>query len=484
VQETQQDQASQKAVSLLPFQEQVVKKFFTTSNGKLLVGLPVGTGKTIITLKIIEHLFRENPDARVLIITPAGLRLNFVESRSKVPDVPPIVMCTSFSQLKSVINAGSIPVISYNFIVKLVNSSEFVALEWDLVIFDELHFTKNYQTLTSRACVLLASRSKMRLGLTASYIANKLEEFATMLYIITLDEFAKTLTSIEKIRIYSFFIKKYTFIVKEEEVNIHIRRPSLQFTRVPCVLSEQENIAYKYVEGKLNPMTLLKMKLLQFTDFKRVLNWVIAAQQVLLFPAYIIKSEPDSPNKPTGIFPEVGIKVIECARHILENEAAKHMVFTPYVTFGVNVIENFFSHHGIRCLKYVGGTSLEERQEIISKFTDPDSGYNAIILSLAGKEGINLPNTDFIHCLGYHWNPEVMAQVFGRARRMTSTKPVVEVRLYEAIKPHSKLKALFMGFFSKMKFLASIITIDGMMLQALKRKSILKAVVVETIHKS
>jgi ERCC4-related helicase len=80
-----------------------------------------------------------------------------------------------------------------------------------------------------------------------------------------------------------------------------------------------------------------------------------------------------------------------------------------------------------------------KRKKIVENFND--GVYDALLISSAGAEGLDLKKTTSVHILEPHWNNEKIEQVIGRAVRydshkgLSKEKQVVEVYQYYAKKP-------------------------------------------------
>lgn len=63
----------------------------------------------------------------------------------------------------------------------------------------------------------------------------------------------------------------------------------------------------------------------------------------------------------------------------------------------MTIIADFFNYRGWNTCRLDGSTKADDRQELLSKFNNPDSPYQVFILSTrAGGLGLNLQSADTV----------------------------------------------------------------------------------------
>jgi superfamily II DNA or RNA helicase len=432
-------------VSLTIIQQETIRKFFSVSKRQLLAGLPTGTGKTVIALKIIEQYYQENKNCKILVIVPANLRNNILSSAKKFDVSYTVTQPTSVSELEDQYhnNETNVFVVSYNFIQ--YNHMSLTHLKWDLVICDEFHYSKNESSTTFKAISELRKQSSGFLGLSASYVSNNIDEFLVLMSIVLNKDitklFSKSLiydiimhpiinkptrvqTGIQDIGKLKSIVKDHIYIPKEEKVQKTVRRPKVKsiIVRVPITKDEWSIQQALLKDTPKDVLVKLIKNRIGMSQLREIKNKIIALQQTLITPDYLSKS----------VARNVGSKVLSCINRIKKNKK-KCIVFTPFFEYGAKVVHEQLQIHGIKSELYSGTTTPESRREIETKFNEGD--LDVIVLTAAGKEGINLPKCEEVHFLSLTWNPEDLEQVMGRALRMTSTVPVVTVYWYFAKYP-------------------------------------------------
>lgn len=441
-------------------QQKAVDKFFKEAKHRLLVGFPVGVGKTVVALRVTERYLKEvNPKAKILAVVPANLRFNFVENIKKFnldKLIKPYV-AFSFEDINDNFKYYNFFIVSYNFIAK--HHSKLANKGFNLIIFDEGHYGRNPNTGFSNGMETLCKSIKDVLLLTASFIANRLSEFGRLLYYITLEPKFLYISDIKELKEYKNEFKKHVIIIAENKVNDLVKRPTPVYHRVKIPLDKYTEQVYDYVENSDSIKSFIsKIKLGKWST-REVRNAIIMLQQVLLVPEYI---DPQyTPQKAS----KFGSKVHYCLDVLKRTKDIKTIVYIPFVQAGALAVNKFFRENGIKCDVFYSGLGQEERIKLVNDYEN--GKLDILILTNAGKEGLNLPSTKRVIFLGYSWNPEDLTQIIGRALRVTSEHKTVDVYFYESVR--KKLAILNKE------------TIDGYMLDVIQKKKHLKAEVEKVV---
>ena len=447
-------------VRLLEIQKEAIKKFWKTGN--LLVVLPTGTGKTVVALTIIQQFVNKLHDKfKCLIVVPANLRTNITQNIDKFKFRFNAQIIKNVQQFLDSYENNNVFVVSYNFL--RLHPELFVDKQWDLLICDELHYAKNIATKNYKALFYVRANSKHMLGLTASPVANTPEEFFNIVALIANDKSLITLGKNlvkygyepgvkpplwarilfgakpkpgKKIPIgftdpeaFKRLFSPYVYIPDEYKVQQIGKRPEIKSYVINVELTKFESKAYKYALKQLSPVDLWELKTgsISSSKLREIKNKIMAAQQTLLSPDYIYKISIDKDierSKVTLSQFRPGSKIKVTAER-LKQTGNKSIVYTSFVTFGARLANLYFNSVGIKSAEYSGHIKPEERQKIIDSFEHGD--LQVICLTGAGQEGINLPSCKDIYFLNLPWHEEALRQVIGRALRVTSKNPYVNV---------------------------------------------------------
>jgi superfamily II DNA or RNA helicase len=162
-------------IALLPFQLEPAIAMARGAGCRFLLADEVGLGKTVQAGLMIAELLAREDDARILVVTPAGLREQWRDELharfaidADVIDAAGLARATA--QLPSGVNPWAIPSVAITSIDFVKRADVIRALEplvWDLVVFDEVHGLSGRSDRTT-AAGQIASRGRRVAMLTAT----------------------------------------------------------------------------------------------------------------------------------------------------------------------------------------------------------------------------------------------------------------------------------------------------------------------------
>ena len=442
-------------IHLYQFQKEAIQKFL--KSGSLIAALPTGTGKTVVAISIILKLHNiYGKDFKCLVIVPANLRSNFSDTITKFHLNISNKVITKVSDFHESMKKGNLSVISYNFLRMYFN--EIVKYDYHLVVCDELHYAKNSGSTTFKTLFSLRQITQHFLGLTASPVSNNAKEFFTIVALVANDKtiINEGMKLVKYIRVgrkepsliqkwlfgakpkggtrvqvgitdqYEFkrLVSRWIYIPTHHKISVTGKRPDVKTFVIKVPLTKYEAQVYKYVIGKIPALLLKQLQrgTISDNDVRKIKNWLMAAQQVLLSPDYVIAN--DNRDVVAATTARAGSKIMRVGQ-MIKQSGEQSIVFTPFLRFGAQVANRYFNSIGIKSVEYSGAISKQERKEIVEKYENQQ--IQVICLTGAGQEGINLPSCKNVFFLSMHFNPEVMRQVMGRALRITSKNPYVNV---------------------------------------------------------
>lgn len=116
----------------------------------------------------------------------------------------------------------------------------------------------------------------------------------------------------------------------------------------------------------------------------------------------------------------------------------KTVIYSHFTTT-IEFIRIYLRHKGIKFGTVTGDDSAEERAQSVRQFNDPKSGYDVMIISSAGAEGLDLKGVRYVHILEPQYNLNRIEQVETRGVRFMSHSHLpenerhVEIYLYVCI---------------------------------------------------
>lgn len=157
-------------MELYPFQKKALSQIVTRFNGKALVALEMGLGKTPVAIAAMKE-YSAYP---CVIVCPASLRLNWAAEIQKWSGLSATVIRKGTDEI-----AGEIIIFSYEAAAK--RALEIAMLRPKLVVLDESHYIKNDKAIRTRQLVPVCRAAKYCLLLTGTPILNRPVELWTQL---------------------------------------------------------------------------------------------------------------------------------------------------------------------------------------------------------------------------------------------------------------------------------------------------------------
>jgi SNF2 family DNA or RNA helicase len=161
-------------VTLYPYQEECMQ-FLRKVGFRGLVALDVGLGKTIVACKAIDEIGK----GPILIVAPASLLYQWKDELNRHFGYEKAKVVTSRihkSKRLQEMRSADIIITNYEFLLTLekLDPRIFFYIQWELVIFDEMHRLKNWKAKTSQVASKLIARRVI--GLTGTPVVNKLQD--------------------------------------------------------------------------------------------------------------------------------------------------------------------------------------------------------------------------------------------------------------------------------------------------------------------
>jgi superfamily II DNA or RNA helicase len=172
-------------LAVLPFQLEPVLAIVRGLTARVLIADEVGLGKTVQAGLAISELIERRPDARVLVVAPAGLRDQWqAELRERFALDSTLIDSVSIARRASHWNGNpwSIPGVvlaSLDYVKRPEVVRALEALIWDAVVFDEAHWLAGRSDRATVAS-LLARRARAVIMLTATPHSGSDESFARL----------------------------------------------------------------------------------------------------------------------------------------------------------------------------------------------------------------------------------------------------------------------------------------------------------------
>lgn len=438
--------ALKKDFKMKPHQKDASDKLLK-EDGSLLFAHDVGTGKTAAAIGGFYKLKDAGKAKRTLIVTPASLRDNFgkngiekftndkyvifgnkQEAAGKHPD---IVDVDSYVPRKDVTHS----IVSYDLFKR--DPKKYIdKAKADTIVYDELHRAKNETSKVTEAIKDARKYHKNFIGLTGSIVSNTPADIVPLVDAMTdgkhtlgskasfesrfLDIGSRGRKKVKSPRIVRALTSKYIHHVDKEDLDAEAPPKKISKTK-NIVMGDIQSALYRHALDKLDAATKLKLKAgigsLKDSELKSISNKLMAARQASNAPHTMDTKMPisksfDESNKAKQL-------VSDTVEHLKKDKDNQVIIGTQFIKGGVDILSEGLKRNKVPFTVFVGkgnkGVTEKSRQKAVKDFNAGKA--RAIVISGAGGEGLNLPNTTAINMFDGHFNPEVMNQMEARGIR-------------------------------------------------------------------
>ncbi len=388
----------------------------------------MGLGKTIQVISLILKMKEENKlDKPVLVICPTTLMGNWMkELQMFAPSLDAVIYHGPERKLDL-----KHDVILTTYAIMRIDVEELKKNQWGIIIVDEAQNIKNPDTAQTLAIKML--KSDVKIAMTGTPVENRLTELWSIFdfinhgYLGTLREFQKSYAiPIERFKETSRAAKLKMsvspFVLRRLKTDKHVITdlPEKMVINDYCYLSKSQAVLY---EKTLNEMM---EKISGFTGINRrgnIFKLITALKQICNHPYQFLKG--GEINK------ELSGKMDKCistVQSILDNNE-KTLIFTQYKEMGDILCKVINDECNTDPLFFHGSLTVNQREELISRFQNEDSAKIMVLSLKAGGTGLNLTSaTNVIH-YDLWWNPAVEDQATDRTYRIGQDKNVMVHRM-------------------------------------------------------
>lgn len=163
--------------SLKKYQRTTVQKSLRRFDGKVLLALDMGLGKTVIALSCIQEL-----EGRTLILCPASLKYNWANEIEKFWKEQTPYICQGQTPPRAKLDKVRIFICNYEILQYW--RDWFAKSHIENLVADESHFLKEKSAKRTKAALYLSNQCKHRILLTGTPIENKPIEIWSQLALI------------------------------------------------------------------------------------------------------------------------------------------------------------------------------------------------------------------------------------------------------------------------------------------------------------
>ena len=436
-----------KNVELRAHQKEAVGRL-SKANGSLLLAHDVGTGKTLTALAGFEQLKKEGKASRTLIVTPASLRENFATGGIKKFTTDKYIVFGNEAENKAdpkkftdpdeyanIMDKATHHVVSYDRYLQ--DPMKYLRVSGaDTVIYDEIHRARNEYTNLAKVMKTVRPMHKNFIGLTGSMVSNSPSDIVPLIDALsnghhglgTKEQFEKKFVRVDQQgnkhllqpNLVKGIMAPFVHVASSEHMATE-PPPKTEIKEIPIEMSAYQTQLYQYSLDKLDPMSKRKIRFglgkLSDPGMRGIFAKLITARQVsnsihTMDPKISLSESAHQTPKARQLLDDV-------EKYLAEVPDAQILITTNLIHGGVDVLSQGMKDRNISFGAFIGkgnkGVTEEERQQAVALYNT--GKHRVLLISSAGGEGLNLPNTTHILDFDGFFNPEKINQQEGRGIR-------------------------------------------------------------------
>lgn len=410
---------------------QVEGMLFLAFGERVLLADDMGLGKTVQAVAACELLRRRRGIKRVLVISPASLKSEWLEQIGKFSDLDArIIAGPRAKRLEQYRNPAFFTLANYEQI--LPDGSDINAiLAPDLVILDEAQRIKNWQTKTAQAVKGLKSRYAF--VLTGTPLENRIDEIYSIVQFLdpkilgplfrfnrdyyVLDERGRP-QDYKNLDDLGRRLKPVMMRRRKEDVEGEL--PGRTITNYFTTMTDEQRLRYEDYQAPVQRLLhLARKRPLLKQEFER-LQMLLGCMRMTCDTPYIL----DSDNRDCPKLEELE----RILGDLLDgDDERKIIIFSEWVRM-LELVREMAGDMGLEFAWHTGSVSQLQRRAEINRFKS-DQSCRLFLSSDSGSVGLNLQVADIVINMDLPWNPAKLEQRIARAWRKHQKRSVHVINL-------------------------------------------------------
>ncbi len=389
----------------------------------------MGLGKSIQLIYLTKLIIKENPKAKILIVTPTSLVYNWQKEFDKFgSELKYKVFAENKTQrLNELDNIDNINIMITSYGLIRNDLEKYEQMSFELIAIDEAQNIKNPNTGIAKAVKSL--NAKVKFALTGTPIENSLLELWSIFdfimpgYLANRDKF-QTLYNVKELDKENSNLNRLNtqikyFILRRKKKDVVKDLPDKLENNIYIDLGKNQKKVYMAEVQKTKEELDELIKLEGWTKARfKILQLLTKLRQICIDPSIIFDN-----------YKGESAKIEELLKIVEETKANGHkmLIFTTYKK-ALDLIIPKLNNIGISSYYIDGSVSSKKRMELVEKFNHDDTDVFIITLK-AGGTGLNLTSATVVIHLDLWWNPQVENQATDRAHRIGQKNTVEVIRL-------------------------------------------------------
>ena len=359
---------------------------------RVLLGDEMGLGKTIQAIAAMSHLYAADRESRFLIVCPASVMVNWCREIEKFSRLRACLLHGPMLEdaLNSWIRDGGTAVTNYESLSKIVGAVD-GRMRIAMLVIDEAHYIKNPEAKRTKYIHLLEDESERILMMTGTPLENKVDEMCELIGFVRPD------------------------LVKDIRANAGMRHvPQFREILAPVYLRRRRDM----VLDELPPLTIEEEWCsMTLADSAAYLLEVQEGNFMGMRRVSFLQKDMETSSK--------AIRLKELCEQAME-EGRKVVIFS----FFRDTISKVIRLLGDSVIGSVtGSTPVEERQNLIDRFTEIPGGAILVSQVQAGGTGLNIQAAGIVIFCEPQIKPSLEWQALSRVYRMGQVQNVLVYHL-------------------------------------------------------
>jgi SNF2 family DNA or RNA helicase len=386
------------------------------SKEKCFVFGGVGVGKSKSAIDAVALLWAKGDVQKALIVSPASIMWNFGNEIETHSDLDYTIIHGSLKKRRELIKDSNavFDIINYEILAKMAD--EIKENNYDIVIFDEVHYCKTRNSNRSKAAYKIAKSIPRRVGLSGTIISNNYEDLYMPYKIIDETIFGTRFLAFKNR--YFIIVNWYGYdeiegYKNEEEIKKLVATNSIKFSIRDVVknLPPEKNIVKKIplsTQSKKLYKELEKHMMVELEEgvvvAANVLERMIRLSQIT--SGFLVDKESQTIH-------DISNEKLSLLQELLEQIDQKTVIFCRFRR-SIDLVAGLCDKLGISYYIYDGRT---KEKDLYLKFNKDDT--RVWIAQLQKSEGYSLPTAQY--CIFYELDYSRKNHIQSRGRILRAT---------------------------------------------------------------
>lgn len=422
---------------LYPYQK--VGSFFMVAVKKCFNLDDPGLGKTaqsIGYMKLLQKVLKKS-NIKVLVVATSSILFQWESEVKKFSNLLPVVSEGGAKRRHTIYknfstNRQNVLIINYTKI--LHDFDEISKIKFDAIIFDEASSLKDSKSKIYKYYSWMTKKVDRVVMLTATPISNNLEEFYNLFGLFHMDflppyqEFRDEFLETRPITVNKNG-RKFTIqsVVGSQVDKIPLFRQMVEPFFIRRLNTKESEFSHLKMTPIKHPILMTKEQKITCASLRLQFFQTEDAQALKLFSDFV--KIACSPSIYSPELSNISPKAIELVK-LIRKLNKKVVIFAKFIEFH-QIIQDYLTKAGLKYVSITGEQTSREKEDNKIAFAE-DPTIDAILLTGAGKFGLNLQITNQLIFVDLPYTPSDVFQYIGRVYRTGQEEDVDVHFLYHA----------------------------------------------------